>query len=117
MKQINAEYLSGESGFMVYDHWHKIRWFKSLEEAELFMDEYKSIKADYKGWSLAADTNEVQLYIYKGGKIFAVVYGAECNHYDNLDFAMINVSRCITHSLQCSGKLDNYKEINNETLA
>ena len=111
MKRINAEYSGGVSGFMVYDHWHKIRWFKSLEEAELFMDGYKSIKADYKGWALEADTNEVQLYIYKGGKIFAVVYGAESNHYDDLDSTMTCVSRCITHSLHCSGKLNNYKGV------
>jgi hypothetical protein len=111
MKCINAEYSSGVPGFMVYDHWHKIGWFKSLDEAESFMDGYKTIKADYKGWTLELNTNDVQLYIYKGGKIFAVVYGAECNHYDKLDFAMTCVSRCITHSLQCSGKLNNYKGI------
>ena len=114
MKRINAEYSGGVPGFMTYDHWHKIRWFKSLAEAESFMDGYKTIKADYKGWALELNTNDVQLYVYKGGKIFAVVYGAECNHYDNLDFAMTNVSRCITHSLQCSDKLNNYKEINSE---
>ena len=114
MKRINAEYLGGESGFMTYDHWHKIRWFKSLDEAESFMDGYESIETDYEGWTLELNTNDVQLYVYKGGKIFAVVYGAECNHYDDLDSTMMCVSRCITHSLQCLGKLNNYKEINSE---
>jgi hypothetical protein len=117
MKRINAEYSSGVPGFMTYDHWHKIRWFKSLDEAESFMDGYESIETDYEGWTLELNTNDVQLYVYKGGKIFAVVYGAECNHYDDLDSTMMCVSRYITHSLQCLGKLNNYKEINNETLA
>ena len=117
MKRINAEYLGGESGFMVYDHWSKIQWYKTLDEAESFMTEYESIKVDYEGWALELNTNEVQLYIYKGGKIFAAVYGAECNHYDDLDSTMMCVYRYITHSLQRSGKLNNYKEINNETLA
>ena len=114
MKRINAEYSGGVPGFMAYDHWHKIRWFKSLDEAESFMDGYESIETDYEGWTLELNTNDVQLYVYKGGKIFAVVYGAECNHYDNLDSTMMCVSRCITHSLQCLGKLNNYKEINSE---